>query len=66
MLFGSFWYQVRIQQEWKMIKFPKVIKFSSVAIANELKFDSLIASVYFEANQKLSVLSILPKLSTFD
>lgn len=49
-----------------MIKFPKVIKFSSVAIANELKFDSLIASVYFEANQKLSVLSILPKLSTFD
>ena len=49
-----------------MIKLPKVIKFSSVAIDNKLKFDSLIASVYFEANQKLSVLSILPKLSTFD
>ena len=42
------------------------IKLLGVAIDNKLKFDSFIASICFKTNQKLSELSRLTKLLTFD
>ena len=42
------------------------VKLLDVTIDNKLKFDSHIANIFFKTNQKLSVLSRLTSLLTFD
>ena len=56
------WAKIGNDKIWKSNK----VKFLRKTIDNKLKFDSHIANICFKANQKLSVLSRLATLLTFD
>ena len=61
----------KYEHSWAKIDDDKIweineVKLSAVTIDNKLKFDSIIANIFFKANQKLSVLSRLAGLLTFD
>ena len=60
----------KYEHSWAKIDDDKIweineVKLSAVTIDNKLKFDSLIANIFFKANQKLSVLSRLAGFFNF-
>ena len=56
------WVKIGDDKTWESTE----LKHLDVTIDNKLRFDSYIANIYFKANQKLSVLSRLAGLLTFD
>ena len=61
----------KYEHSWAKIGYDKIwesnkVKLSAISTDNKLKFDSPIANICFNVNQKLSVLSRLASLLTFD